>query len=136
MRTISVFITIGIVNPYLFVVIAIGLAYMIYLTKKGIPPMIDCQKYEQVFYGPINTTLAMQISGLATLRSYRKFNYFKKPFNVALEKSGNATFGFIASSRWVSLRLDWICLAIGTMTCLFCVLFKGTIPREQLIVCL
>lgn len=136
LRTVSVFITICIVNPYLFIVIFIGSLYMVYITKQGIPPMIDCQKYEQIFYGPINTTLSMQISGLATLRSYRKFDYFKKPFNVALEKSGNATFGFITSSRWVSLRLDWICLTIGTITCLFCVLFKDSIPREQLVVCL
>jgi ABC-type multidrug transport system fused ATPase/permease subunit len=136
MRAISVFITISIINPYLFIIIGLALAYMIYVTKQGIRPMIDSQKFEQIFYGPINTTLSMQISGISTLRAYRKFDYFMTPFMHAIEKSGNATFGFVSSSRWLSLRLDCICLSVGFVTALFCVLFKDHIPRELLISCL
>jgi len=77
MRSITVIITVSIVNPWLLIVAAIGAVYMVYVVNKGIPPMIDAQRFDQLFYGPINSTFAMIINGLVTLRAYRKFDFFR-----------------------------------------------------------
>jgi ABC-type multidrug transport system fused ATPase/permease subunit len=77
MRSITVIITVSIVNPWLLIVAAIGAVYMVYVVNKGIPPMIDAQRFDQMFYGPINSTFAMIINGLVTLRAYRKFDFFR-----------------------------------------------------------
>ena len=41
LRTIFVIISVSIVNPYLLIVALFGLIYMLYVTKKGIKPMLD-----------------------------------------------------------------------------------------------
>ena len=76
LRIITVCITVIIVNPYLLLVGAVALSYCVYIYKIGIKPMIECQRFDQIFYGPINSSIALSINGLVTLRSYRKFDFF------------------------------------------------------------
>ncbi len=33
-------------------------------------------RFDQIFYGPINSSISLSINGLVTLRSYRKFDHF------------------------------------------------------------
>ena len=61
LRAVSVIITVSIINPYLLIFAAFGLAYMLYVTKLALRSMVDAQRFEQMFYGPINQTLSMVI---------------------------------------------------------------------------
>lgn len=54
LRTLSVVISVSIINPYLIAVGFIGLLYMMKIVKTGIAPMIEAQKLDMIFYGPIN----------------------------------------------------------------------------------
>lgn len=76
LRIVSVCITVIIVNPYLLAVGAVALTYCVYIYSIGIKPMIECQRFDQIFYGPINSSISLSINGLVTLRSYRKFDHF------------------------------------------------------------
>jgi len=71
MRSLTVVVTVSMVNPWLLIVVAVSLVYMYYITSLGIKPMVDSQRFDQQFTGPINTTFSMVISGMTTLRSYR-----------------------------------------------------------------
>lgn len=42
------------------------------------------------------------------MRGYRAFDFFKIQYNAAIEKSANATFGYINASRWLAIRIDLI----------------------------
>lgn len=57
MRIISVLITVCIVNPYLLIVFAIGIFLTMSIASFAIFPMIEAQKIEQVWFGPINQTV-------------------------------------------------------------------------------
>jgi len=54
LRAISVLITVAIVNPWLIVPAVVGLIYMLLVAKAGIKPMIEAQRFDFLFYGPIN----------------------------------------------------------------------------------
>ena len=69
---------------------------------------------------------------MVTLRSYRKFDYFRIPLMEAIEKSANSTFCYISSSRWVGLRLDALCVIFGVSTATLSVVLKDSINRELL----
>ena len=119
-------------NPYLIIVAFFGVVYMIYTVKIGIPPMIESQRFDQLFYGPINQTFSMVINGMVTLRSYRKFDYFRIDFMKNIEKSANSTFCYIIANRWVGIRLDIICLIFSMVTSILCICLRNVIDKKLL----
>lgn len=46
LRAISVVITVSIINPYLLIVLFFGMLILINVTKKGIAPMIESQRFD------------------------------------------------------------------------------------------
>lgn len=84
LRTITVIITVAILNPYVFIAAFFAILYIIWAVKKALKPMVESQRFDFLYYGPINSTFTMMISGLVTFRSYRRFDYYKKQFMHAL----------------------------------------------------
>jgi len=74
----------------------------------------------------------MVINGMVTLRSYRKFDYFRIDFMKNIEKSANCTFCYIIANRWIGLRLDTICLIFGTVTTILCICLRNVIDKKLL----
>jgi len=126
-------ITVGIINPYLFIGILIALLFMWLILSKGLHPMKEAQTLDGVLRGPIHTTFAFVISGLVSLRTYERLGYFKQDFNNTLEKGANATFVFNSTNRWVSLRLDMICVFFTVTTVAVAFAQKGHVSSELLI---
>ena len=67
----------------------------------------------------------MAISGVATLRAYRKFDYFKIQFMEAIDKSANSTFCFFMVHRWIGMRLDLLVGGFSIASAAFAVLFRN-----------
>lgn len=132
-RTISVVISIAIVNPYLLIPTALGTVYMIWVCKTGLKSMLESQRLDFLQQGPINQTYSMVVNGLVTFRAYRQFGFYQKNFLEYLELSANATFCYNTMNRWIALRLDAICALIATVTAAFCLVFKGVINSDLLI---
>ena len=71
LRAGSVVISVAIVNPYILIVAIIGIIYMSYVVRTAMPTMVDAQRFDQQFFGPINTQLTTVVNGLTTFRGYR-----------------------------------------------------------------
>lgn len=71
LRTVSVVITIAIVNPWLVIPALLGSVYMVWVCKTGIKAMLESQRIDFLQQGPINQTYTMVINGLVTFRAYR-----------------------------------------------------------------
>ena len=136
LRALSVVITIAILNPYLIIPALLGLTYMIYISKTGLKSMLESQRLDFLQQGPINQTYTMAITGLITFRAYKSFDFHCNEFQKTLELSANSTFCYNVMNRWIGLRLDMICAFIAIFTSIFCIVFKGKIPSEMLIVSL
>lgn len=130
------FITILVVNPWLIIILVFCLAIISQFAMLAIGPMIECQKFEQMYFAPINTTLNMMVSGISTLRGYNKFDFFKIKFDDAIEKSANATFGFIVVSRWLSVRMDLTIVNLAFVTAVLAFVLKDTLSKELLVMSL
>lgn len=79
-RAISVFIMISIVNPWLLIGAFVALILMVLITKKAIRPLVETQRLDSIYRGPIHSTFAMIVDGLVTLRAYEKIDFFKIDF--------------------------------------------------------
>lgn len=124
-RVISVVIAVSVVNPYLLIAVFFGVIIMLYYYKTGVGPMIESQKLDAIQQGPINQTYTTVMNGLITLRSYRKFDYFKTGIVEAVEKSANATFCYVIAVSWVGLRLEMLCSFFGLATTIVCFIMKN-----------
>lgn len=109
--------TLAIINPWLFIPLVICSAYVLYVAYSGLRPMVEAQRYNNKYYAPINSTFNMAINGLITLRSYRKFEYFREYFDQANELSANACFCYISVHRWIGFRIDMMCAVFAVVTC-------------------
>lgn len=125
LRIISVAIVVATIQPYLFIVGAIASYFIRWCYKNGVGPMIEAQRFDMQFYGPINSVLSTTVNGLVTMRSYRQFDHFTDQYMAALEKSGNSTFCFNLANRWVGVRLDSLIVLFGASTCAFAVFLKS-----------
>ena len=81
-------------------------------------------------------TFAMVVNGIVSLRAADKFAYFRQDFINNLELGCNATFSYVISNRWISIRLDIICALFISVICLSVVLLKGSVESSLLIMTL
>jgi hypothetical protein len=88
--------------------------------------MVEAQRFNQKYYTPINSTFNMAINGLITLRSYRKFEFFKENFDDAVELSSNACFCFISVHRWIGIRIDLFAGLFAILTCTLAVFMANS----------
>jgi ATP-binding cassette subfamily C (CFTR/MRP) protein 4 len=135
-RSITVVITIFVINPYMIIPGAICLVIMIYVLRMGTKLMADAQRLESISREPIHNTFGMLITGLVSCRVHEKIPYFKQNFMNSLYKGANSFCCYNSISRWIALRLDLIC---GFFTCCvawFCLAMKGRVDTKILIVTL
>jgi len=92
-RSATVIIVVSIVNPWLAIAALFTVVVSGYMWKMAINPMIESQRLDTIYRGPVHTTFAMVVNGLITLRAYKKIDFFKIDFDNNLEKGANVTFG-------------------------------------------
>lgn len=108
-RTISVFITLAIVNPFMLIPIFFGSFIMVKIVNRTLPVMNDAQTTDGVHRGPLNSNFTNAVSGLVTLRTFDRLKFFQDMFINDLDKSCNATFTFMALQRGMNIKLDVLC---------------------------
>jgi ATP-binding cassette, subfamily C (CFTR/MRP), member 4 len=129
-RVIAVLITVSVVNPWislvtLFVLVCCGL-----LSKHVLPAMIESQRMDTLYRGPVHTSFAMVVSGLITLRAYKKIDYFKIDFSRNMEKGADVVFCNIIAQRWLGIRIDLIVFVFGVATCAISIVMKDSLESQ------
>jgi hypothetical protein len=114
------------------VVLAFALAIMIMLLRKVNGVLREAQRMDSVYRGPIHSTFTNIVSGLVSLRTYERLEYFREQFIDSLEKSCNITFTMFAANRWMGLNLDFCILLFNCFTTIFTLIAKGKLKDEYL----
>jgi len=130
-RAITVAISIAIISPYMLIVLVIVLIIMVCVMRVGSSAMVESQRLDGIFRGPIHNTFDMVVNGLVSLRAYKKLGYFKLDFNENQERSANATWCYYITNRWIGIRLDMVCLIFSSFTAASVVGFKGYMEPED-----
>lgn len=82
---------------------------------------------DTLYRGPVHTSFAMVVSGLITLRAYKKVDFFKIDFSRNMEKGADVIFCNIASQRWLGIRIDMVIFIFGVATCVISVVSKDSL---------
>ena len=132
----TVAITVVYFIPWLLIPIFVTCVLLFIIMRIGSSSMSESQRVDSISRTPINSTLAMVINGLVSLRAYKKFDYFYIGFDEANRKCANATFCYNMANRWLGLRLDFACLVLTSAVISLCLLKKGQISDQLLSVML
>ena len=98
--------------------------------------MVEAQRRDAEARGPIHNTFALVINGMVSLRAADKIRFFRQEYINALELGTNATFCYVVANRWISIRLDVLCILVVTFLCCFVVYMKGSIDTALLVMSL
>lgn len=66
----------------------------------------DLQRLDAVSRSPIQAALAEGLDGSFTIRAYSKNNYFAGKFQNFINENSSAMLNFVASRRWLAIRLE------------------------------
>lgn len=122
-RTLTVFLIICVIQPFMILIILIAGVFMYCVFNWSVPTLIQAQRMDSMYRGPINSGISNLVTGLVSIRAYERAEVFKKRFIDDLEKSCNVTFTFFVINRLMGFLLDTICLIFTGSVSVFTMLY-------------
>jgi len=125
-KTLSTFIMVCYIFPYMIVLVLIVCIIMRFILVKSLKGLGECLRADAVYKGPIHDHLATIVNGMVTLRKYERNSYFRAIFVNDLEKSTNVVFSYYLVNRWMGLHFDMVCLIFSAGASTLCVYLKNS----------
>jgi hypothetical protein len=132
-RTISVAISVSLVNPIVIVPCIFAMIYLVCIMRRAKTAMIESQRLDALVRGPIHSLFAMVVNGLITIRAYKKIGHFEETFLRETEMSANVTFTYITANRWLGFRFDSAVFILCQATAIFALVMKDQLDGALLI---
>ncbi|XP_036361692.1 multidrug resistance-associated protein 4 isoform X2 [Octopus sinensis] len=107
--TLSVIFVTGSTNPYVFIAAFIILVLFVFLRQYYIQTSRSLKRLETVARSPVFSHISSSIEGLNTIRAFKSQEQFLTDFDDFQDIHTEAWFLFIATTRWLSVRLDLLC---------------------------
>ena len=115
-----------------FIIALVGfLIFFIFLNVFFRRTVRELKRLDHISRSPILSHISASVQGLSTLHAYGKVEEFSKKFQILLDKNTLPFFMFACSQRWLAVRLDIITIGITTVTALFVVLLKESVPAAM-----
>lgn len=92
--------------PYMAGLNAIVLALYVMVLRHYRWSASDLQRLDAVSRSPIQASLAEGLDGSFTIRAFGKINYFAEAFHTYINDNSSAMLNFVASRRWLAVRLE------------------------------
>lgn len=98
-------VMIGVV-PYMIIINALVLFLYVMLLRHYRWSAADLQRLDAVSRSPIQASLAEGLDGCSTIRAFGRNNYFAREFQKFVDGNSSAMLNFVASRRWLAVRLE------------------------------
>eukprot|EP00058_Branchiostoma_floridae_P004550 XP_002590038.1 hypothetical protein BRAFLDRAFT_81656 [Branchiostoma floridae] len=98
----------GIINPWVFIPTVPLLLLFIYIRKYYLSTSRDIKRLEGTTRSPVFSHLSATLQGLWTIRAFGAQESFQQEFDAHQDLHSEAWFLFLAGSRWMSVRIDFL----------------------------
>ncbi|KAI8514342.1 Multidrug resistance-associated protein 4 [Branchiostoma belcheri] len=105
---VTIIVMTGIINPWVFIPTIPLLILFIYIRKYYLNTSRDIKRLEGTTRSPAFSHLSATLQGLWTIRAFGAQESFQQEFHSHQDLHSEAWFLFIACSRWLALRLDFL----------------------------
>lgn len=120
-------VVIAIVFPWFsipLVIIAIG---FIFLQRIFRAIMRELKYQENVSRGPIYSHITATIDGIVSIQAFKKQDEFIEKFIQLVDSNASPLYLYYSSMRWFSIRMNFLCVLIILIVCLFGLFLKGNV---------
>ena len=108
--------------PFSGLVLLFGLIYIMFRGS-----MRDLKRLENRFRSPIYSHITTTIQGLPTIRAFNKQNQFSDKFCQLNDSHSAPNFLYYCSMRWLSTRMDILCVFVSLFAAIFAVFSQQNI---------
>lgn len=110
--------------PFILVIMPPLVWYFLRVRRMFVTTSRELKRIEGLARSPIYAKLNESICGIATIRSNDAFDYIKKKFQECHDAHSRAFWSFLASSRWLGFRMDYLMFLNVSLACFIAVLFS------------
>ncbi|XP_052217717.1 ATP-binding cassette sub-family C member 4-like isoform X4 [Dreissena polymorpha] len=111
----------GVVNPWVFIVVAPLIVLFVIIRRYYIRTSRHIKRLEGTTRSPVFSHLSASLQGLHTIRAFSVQGKFIEEFDNHQDLHTEAWFLFLTTSRWLAIRLDWLCAMFVAAVSFFCV---------------
>ena len=108
--------------PFSVLVIIFGLLYIMF---RG--ALTDLKRLENNMRSPIYSHITATIEGLPIIKAFRKQNQFTNKFELLVDNHSAPNFLYYCSTRWLSTRMDILCVLISLLAAIFAICTRQSI---------
>jgi len=112
------------VVPYMAVINSFVLFLYVLILRHYRWSAADLQRLDAVSRSPIQASMAEALDGSTTIRAFHKNNYFLGIFQGYIDNNAGAMLNFVASRRWIAVRLETLGAFVTLAACLFIATFQ------------
>ncbi|XP_021376611.1 multidrug resistance-associated protein 4-like isoform X5 [Mizuhopecten yessoensis] len=120
----GIILVVCVVNPWVFIPL-VPLCIVFYVTRTyHIKTSRHIKRLEGTTRSPVFSHLSASLQGLHSIRAFSIQDKFMEEFDNHQDLHSEAWFMFLSTSRWLAVRLDWICAMFVTVVALLSVLMS------------
>jgi len=105
--------------PYMAIINAFILCIYLLILRQYRWGATDLQRLDAVSRSPIQASLAEGLGGSTTIRAFQKNHHFLGVFQSYIDENSSAMLNFVASRRWLAVRLETLGSLVTLAACLF-----------------
>jgi ATP-binding cassette subfamily C (CFTR/MRP) protein 4 len=110
-----------VVNPWVLISLPFLAVSFLYLRRYYMTTARVVKRLESTSRSPIYSIMNECLQGLPVIRAFGMEHLLWKQFSDASDANLRAYFAFLATSRWIGIRLDFVCLVLLIVTAFACV---------------
>ncbi|XP_048247853.1 ATP-binding cassette sub-family C member 4-like isoform X3 [Haliotis rufescens] len=116
---IGIIIVAGVINPWVFIPTVPLCVLFIFIRRYYLRSSRSVKRLEGTTRSPVFSHLSASLQGLHTIRAMSIEDKFMSEFDAHQDLHTESWFLFLSTSRWLAVRLDWLC-AIFVTAVAFC----------------
>eukprot|EP00210_Caulerpa_lentillifera_P006263 g5982.t1 len=135
LSTIEVFGTVIIISialPYMIPFLIAIIYFFDKIRRYYLVTSREVRRYDAVTRSPVYAMLSSNIKALPTIHAFHQAERFQAMFLKALDLNGSWWMAFLATSRWVALRLDCLVVVVSAVVVMLSVLLANKVNTEIL----
>uniref|UniRef100_A0A7S4DZU4 ABC transporter domain-containing protein n=1 Tax=Lotharella globosa TaxID=91324 RepID=A0A7S4DZU4_9EUKA len=124
LKVLGVVILVCVINPVLFIATVPLILGSSWIYRMYVRTSREVKRLEAVSRSPVFSIISETLVGMVAVRAYGQTRRFRLAFNERIDRNVEGFFAFIASARWLGIRLDVLTLAFTT-----CVLYAAILMQ-------
>ena len=129
-RTIAAILVIAIDTPFVLIAVFLLLIIFFIIQKMYLPTSRQLQRIESTTRSSVYSHFSETLSGVSTIRAFRKQKTFIMESNRRIDQNNVVTFAVNSATQWIAVRLEFLGYMLVFANALYCLIERDIIKAS------